>query len=59
MALPVDMSRPVATPSGLGEGSDSKEVSYRIRFPVLEKLWLDDNKLTDLSTFATLAGLRR
>ena len=31
----------------------------QLRYPSLEKLWLDDNKLTDLSTFAILAGLRR
>jgi len=33
--------------------------SLQLRYPSLEKLWLDDNKLTDLSTFAILAGLRR
>jgi len=31
----------------------------QLRYASLEKLWLDDNKLTDLSTFAILAGLRR
>ena len=30
-----------------------------IRYPVLENLWLDDNKLTDQATFATLAGMRK
>ena len=32
---------------------------FQIRFPAMEKLWLDDNKLMDQSTFSTLAGLRR
>ena len=31
----------------------------KIRFPRLEKLWLDDNRLTDTTTFAILAGLRK
>lgn len=31
----------------------------RLRFPVLENLYLDHNELTDLSTFASLAGLRK
>ena len=30
-----------------------------VRFPCLERLWLDDNRFTDLSTFAILAGLKR
>ena len=33
--------------------------ALQMRYSCLEKLWLDDNKLTDLSTFAILAGLRR
>ena len=33
--------------------------SLGMRFAVLETLWLDDNKLTDQTTFSTLAGLRR
>jgi len=33
--------------------------TLHLRYVSLEKLWLDDNKLTDLSTFAILAGLRR
>lgn len=31
----------------------------RLRFPALENLYLDHNELTDLSTFASLAGLRK
>lgn len=33
--------------------------SLRMRFAALETLWLDDNKLTDQTTFSTLAGLRK
>ena len=33
--------------------------SMGMRFAALETLWLDDNKLTDQTTFSTLAGLRR
>ena len=33
--------------------------SVGMRFAALETLWLDDNKLTDQTTFSTLAGLRR
>lgn len=33
--------------------------SRELRFLSLERLWLDDNKLSDLATFATLAGLRK
>ena len=31
----------------------------RQRFPALENLYLDHNELTDLSTFASLAGLKK
>ena len=31
----------------------------KLRFPALENLYLDHNELTDLSTFASLAGLRK
>ena len=31
----------------------------RVSFPTLERLWVDDNKLSDPTTFAILAGLRR
>ena len=31
----------------------------QLRFPALENLYLDHNELTDLSTFASLAGLRK
>ena len=31
----------------------------RMNFPKLEKLSLDDNKLSHASTFAVLAGLRK
>ena len=30
-----------------------------VRYPCLERLWLDDNQLCDCSTFSTLAGLKR
>lgn len=33
--------------------------AMKIRYPALETLWLDDNKLCDQVTFATLAGLRK
>lgn len=32
---------------------------YLLRFPALETLMLDDNKLSNPSCFASLAGLRR
>lgn len=32
---------------------------YILRFPALETLMLDDNKLSNPSCFASLAGLRR
>ena len=50
VALPVEMSRPFSN-----DNSDS----FEIRYPSLERLWLDDNKLSDQTTFATLAGLRK
>ena len=33
--------------------------SLKMRYASLETLWLDDNKLTDQTTFSTLAGLRK
>eukprot|EP00731_Ephydatia_muelleri_P018176 Em0011g216a len=33
--------------------------TMKIRYPTLESLWLDENKLCDQVTFATLAGLRK
>jgi hypothetical protein len=32
---------------------------YILRFPALETLMLDDNKLSNPNCFASLAGLRR
>jgi len=56
--LPAEMSR-----SYLINGSDSdetKEKSVRkTRYPSLTHLDLSENKLSDISTFASLAGLRR
>uniref|UniRef100_A0A1X7SRN9 Uncharacterized protein n=1 Tax=Amphimedon queenslandica TaxID=400682 RepID=A0A1X7SRN9_AMPQE len=39
--------------------SGNKDQQMQISFPNLEKLWLDDNHLSDTGTFAILAGLRR
>jgi Leucine-rich repeat (LRR) protein len=53
--LPAEMSRPHHP-----EPNKSEHVEgVIVRYPRLEKLWLDDNRLTDLSTFAVLAGLKR
>lgn len=49
--LPVEFSRPVQL--------ENDNSVMKIRYPALESLWLDDNKLCDQVTFATLAGLRK
>ena len=36
-----------------------RQAELFVRFPCLEKLWLDENQLTDMTTFAVLAGLKR
>ena len=74
VALPVDMSRlySIANEDRYihgkillllwhvpDHGLNTRPPSSRARYPALERLWLDDNKLTDQTTFATLAGLRR
>ncbi|XP_038050347.1 X-ray radiation resistance-associated protein 1-like [Patiria miniata] len=52
-SLPVELAKPYIVPL-----QDNKETSIP-RFPSLELLSLDDNHLTDLATFASLAGLKR
>ncbi|XP_033637253.1 X-ray radiation resistance-associated protein 1-like [Asterias rubens] len=52
-SLPPELAKPIKTTL-----LDSKETSVA-RFPSLELLSLDDNHLTDLATFASLAGLKR
>lgn len=53
-SLPPEMQKPHLVPS-----SDSDSQSLMPRFSLLEILHLDDNQLSDLTTFASLAGLRR
>lgn len=48
--LPSEMSRSYLS---------SEEGRRKQRFLSLEKLWLDQNELTDVNTFTTLAGLKR
>jgi hypothetical protein len=55
VALPVEMSRPFS----INKETSDTSGSVGMRFAALETLWLDDNKLTDQTTFSTLAGLRR
>ncbi|CAI8026257.1 X-ray radiation resistance-associated protein 1 [Geodia barretti] len=55
VALPVEMSRPFR----INKDTSDTSGSVGMRFAALETLWLDDNKLTDQTTFSTLAGLRR
>jgi hypothetical protein len=53
VSLPIEMSRPQEM-----KINDNEKLLH-ISFPRLEKLWLDDNHLTDTATFAILAGLRK
>ncbi|XP_013397542.1 X-ray radiation resistance-associated protein 1 [Lingula anatina] len=46
-------------PPDLAQPFKSEKEKRMERFPALEILFLDDNKLSDLSTFSALAGLRR
>ncbi|XP_022098597.1 X-ray radiation resistance-associated protein 1-like isoform X2 [Acanthaster planci] len=52
-SLPVELAKPYKVTL-----ADSRATSIP-RFPCLELLFLDDNHLTDLATFASLAGLKR
>lgn len=54
ISLPSKMCRP----QPIHSNTDSNP-ELRMNFPRLEKLWLDDNKLSHASTFAVLAGLRK
>ena len=42
-----------------GDDIEVKKALKKIRFPSLVKLDLSENKLADISTFASLAGLQR
>ena len=42
-----------------GDDIEVKKALKKIRFPSLVKLDLSENKLADISTFASLAGLKR
>ncbi|KAJ7328108.1 X-ray radiation resistance-associated protein 1 [Desmophyllum pertusum] len=57
--LPVEMTRTYRTITGMTPSGTVESQERRLRFPVLENLYLDHNELTDLSTFASLAGLRK
>lgn len=57
--LPVEMTRTYRTITGMTHSGTVESEDKRLRFPALENLYLDHNGLTDLSTFASLAGLKR
>ncbi|XP_058971849.2 X-ray radiation resistance-associated protein 1 [Pocillopora verrucosa] len=57
--LPVEMTRTYRTITGMTPSGTIESEDKRLRFPALENLYLDHNELTDLSTFASLAGLKR
>lgn len=56
--LPVEMTRTYRTITGMTHSGTVESEDKRLRFPALENLYLDHNGLTDLSTFASLAGLK-
>lgn len=57
--LPVEMTRTYRTITGMTPSGTVESQERRQRFPALENLYLDHNELTDLSTFASLAGLKK
>jgi len=57
--LPVEMTRMYRTITGMTLSGTVESQEKRLRFPALENLYLDHNELTDLSTFASLAGLKK
>lgn len=57
--LPVEMTRMYRKITGMTLSGTVESQEQRLRFPALENLYLDHNELTDLSTFASLAGLRK
>lgn len=57
--LPAEMTRMYRTITGMTLSGTVESQEKKLRFPALENLYLDHNELTDLSTFASLAGLRK
>lgn len=57
--LPVEMTRIYRTVTGMTPSGTVESQEKMQRFPTLENLYLDHNGLTDLSTFSSLAGLKK
>ncbi|XP_032226924.2 X-ray radiation resistance-associated protein 1 [Nematostella vectensis] len=57
--LPIEMARTYRTITGITASGTVESQDRKVRFSRLENLYLDHNELTDTSTFASLAGLKR
>ncbi|XP_031549270.1 X-ray radiation resistance-associated protein 1-like [Actinia tenebrosa] len=57
--LPLEMARTYRAITGITLSGTVESEDRKVRFQRLENLFMDNNELTDTSTFSSLAGLRR